>query len=372
MPPDDHPPMACLFVGGGPSSLLAALEVVERLPAATVTLVDDHPPASDHRTFALWSNGPTRFDAVVRRTWSQLQLFGADEQLVVPLGSWTYRSFDMGAWRTWAREQLLATGRVTWREGHVSELVHHEEQVGALLSDGSLIRGTWAFDARFDPRAVHSTLQQSFHGWQLACPQPVFDPSVATLMDFRAPVEEGVRFWYVLPHSPHRALAMAVTIAPEAVPARRADLHRLWPETTGARVLWQERGCLPLSTGPWPRRAGPRAVRIGIPGGRLKPSTGYGLTRMAADARALANSLATHGHPFALPEDPWQAARMDALFLRALAEHPDEAPSWFLALFREVPVDRLLRFLDGRGRPADLVAVMSAMPLRRFLGLLRR
>jgi lycopene beta-cyclase len=99
----------------------------------------------------------------------------------------------------------------------------------------------------------------------------------------------------------------------------------------------------------------------------VRASTGYAVMRMIADARAITASVRRHGHPFAIPGDPWQDRALDAVWLHALQRERAALEPAFLALFSGVPVEVVLRFLDGRGSARDHVRVVAALPPSPFL-----
>ncbi len=61
------------------------------------------------------------------------------------------------------------------------------------------------FDSRPKP-VPEGALLQHFLGQMLKTSQPVFDPSIATLMDFRCDQSQGLHFIYLLPTAPDTAL----------------------------------------------------------------------------------------------------------------------------------------------------------------------
>ena len=108
-------------------------------------------------------------------------------------------------------------------------------------------------------------------------------------------------------------------------------------------------------------------LAIGARGGRVRASTGYAVTRILTDTDAILASLRSQGHPFAIPADPHRDRLLDAIWLHALATQRAELEPAFLALFAGVPIDRVLRFLDGRGSTDDLAHVVLALPRGPFL-----
>jgi hypothetical protein len=53
---------------------------------------------------------------------------------------------------------------------------------------------------------------------------------------------------------------------------------------------------------------------------------------------------------------------LDAIFLAYIEQHPQQAPEIFFNLFSRVQPDALVRFLSDIATPADIGAVIGAMP----------
>jgi lycopene beta-cyclase len=363
-----HSGLSFAFLGGGPAALVLADRLVrhQRGTGRTFVIVDDTPPETDERTYAFWSSEPTPYDDSVFARWPSVALVGADGRTVdFDMGASSYRAFDMAHWRSALRDRLRARG-VQWVEDTIDDVVADGSGLELHLRSGPPIRARWGFDSRYDSHSARPHTLQSFRGWWVRTDSDAFSRT-ATLMDFRLPSPDGVRFWYVLPASSRRALIMAVTFAPGPVPAPELAPYAELLGLAHWSVERTESGTLPMHPGPWDRRVGDRMLRIGLAGGCLKASTGYGLTRFVSDAAAVVASFDRHGHPFDTLPPPARSHWMDQVFLRAMAEHPTEAAEWFLALFEHVPSAPLLRFLDGRGMMADHARVARALPLGRFL-----
>lgn len=359
-------PYDLAFVGGGPAALLAAGELLRVRPAARLAIVDASPPEEDQRTFGTWWRGRSPFDDAAFATWDRLFVFGPHGREVVQLGDWRYLAFTMGDWRERRRDELVDAG-VAWVDDVVRS-VEQDEDGAVLRLDGRSLHADFVLDSRCpgdldDPDG----LVQSFRGWWVRTASPAFDVLAATWMDFRDSPPDAPRFWYRLPLSHTHALLMAVTYAPRPHKAELEPYLRiLGLDPADVTVERIEAGCLPLRPGPWPRRIGGRILKIGRAGGRLRASTGYGLNRMVADATAIAESVQRHDHPFALPEERWHTQRMDAIFLEALRAHPDRVAEWMEGMASQLPISRLLRFLDGSGTWLDHAAVASVLPIRDF------
>jgi lycopene beta-cyclase len=162
-------------------------------------------------------------------------------------------------------------------------------------------------------------------------------------------------------------LVELVSLQPvDAEPILREYLARAFG-VTHAEIGEHEAGISPLTEQPFAWRQGRRVRRIGIASGRIKPSTGYALTRIIADTGRIISSLDRYGHPFAPPQDSPAYRFLDAVLLEVWQTSPAVIPPTFAAMFLRNPADRALRFLDERASAADIVRLILSLPKTPFL-----
>lgn len=107
---------------------------------------------------------------------------------------------------------------------------------------------------------------------------------------------------------------------------------------------------IPMTDGRFPRREGRSVYHIGTAGGATRPSTGYTFAAVQRQSRAIAARLRA-GRPLRVPAPYGRRARMmDAVMLRALDSGRVDGADFFGRLFRGVPGERLLGFMDGSSR----------------------
>ncbi len=369
-----------VIVGAGVSGvllarrLLASADASARSGSPRVLLVDPQPATDKPMTLALWAAGPTALDAWTIGSWDALTVVGHGTGAQrVPLGEWRYTALD---WRA-ARSDLLAglstDPRLTLLPGAVSG-VRDGIDDGAVQVAGRWIRGSWVYDSRPPDIAPWRTarrgravrLLQVFRGAWVESDSAGVDRDAATLLDFAGNDGPDLGFSYVLPVAATRAMVMAVRVGADPAPPDPLPAVRRKLGDRGWRVVAEEGGVTPLVTPPRPR-AGNRVLRIGARGGRVRPSTGYALTRILDDTEAIAASLERHGHPFASPPDSRRQRVMDSLWLHAQATERAALEHAYLALFKRAPVDVVLRFLDGQAGPADAARIVAAVPPLPFL-----
>lgn len=372
-------------IGAGVSGLtlawLLAGQPSEGPADRTILLVDGARDDDELRTLSFWSVGPTALEPLVRHRWSTLRLHVDGAAHDVRLTDHTYCTMFFADLQRQTKARLARHPGNRVVLGRLSGLEQDDE--GATLHVGDeTLRARWVLDSRFhlkdltvDPRR-HHLLRQHFHGWMVRAPREVFDPAVATLLDFRAGTPPGTGFFYVLPFSPREALVELVTLEPvDAEPLTRAYLARAFG-VEDVELLEREAGISPLTEQPYPWREGARVRRIGVASGRLKPSTGYALTRIVDDSVRIVDSLGRVGHPF-VPPPGSRFHRgfyrfLDAVLLEVWSGQPEVIPRVFGVMFTRSPADRVLRFLDERASAGEILRLILTLPKAPFLRALSR
>lgn len=351
-------------------------------PMPGVTLIDAPagPLRPPERTWCFWEASPGDFDGALSASWESLRVRGRDGAVSVgrpaPLRYKMLRSRSFEALLADRLDGPGAPRRVTARIDGINDVVSGAEVTG-VAGDGSelTLRARWVFDSR-PPRVLppaRTTLLQHFRGWFVRTERPVFDPRIADLMDFRTPQPtHGLSFGYVLPTTAHEALVeyteFSRTVLDDAGYERA--LARYTERVLGLgpfEVTATEQGVIPMTDGLFPRRAGRSVFRIGTAGGATRPSTGYTFAAVQRQARAVAAAYFGGRVPEPPPAYPARARAMDAVLLRGLDSGRVEGAEFFEGLFRRVPMERLLRFLDGDTRPYEDFTIGLRTPVGPML-----
>ncbi|WP_083502431.1 lycopene cyclase family protein [Sphaerimonospora mesophila] len=371
-----------VIVGAGAAGLSLAYRLAAPPPGCRpldVTLVDAPPGPlrPPERTWCFWEQPGGEYDDVLTASWERLRVRGPDgERLEGGIDPLRYKMLRSGPFERLVREHTPGVRRLEAVVEAIIDLPRGVEVHGTTAEGGRLrLRGRWAFDSR-PPRALppaRTTLLQHFRGWFVRTTRPVFDPAVAELMDFRTPrPATGLSFGYVLPLSECEALVEYTEFSPTVLDD--AGYERALRHYTGEvlglpgfAVTAAEGGVIPMSDGRFPRRAGASVFRIGAAGGATRPSTGYTFAAVQRQTRAVALALGEGRCPAPPPAHSARARAMDAVLLRALASGRVDGAGLFTRLFREVPMERLLRFLDGGTRIREDVAIGLHTPVLPML-----
>ncbi|WP_329161372.1 lycopene cyclase family protein [Streptomyces anulatus] len=356
-----------VIVGAGAAGLSLAHHLCAPGGAVplSVALVDAPPGPlrAPPRTWCFWEPPGGAYDSCLAASWPQLRVRAADGTCTVSrLLRLRYKMLRSDAFEALVEQRLSRTPALCRIEATVSA-VRDVPYGGEVLTQDAygervLVRGRLVFDSR-PPRRLppaRTTLLQHFTGWFVRTERPVFDPATADLMDFRTQQPaRGLSFGYVLPLDPHTALVEYTEFSPVPLDAegyRRSLRHytdevlRLGP----FHVTAQEHGVIPMTDGHLSYRQGRSVYRIGTAGGATRPSTGYTFAAVQQQSRAIAAQLRA-GQPLRMPLPYGRRARaMDAVMLRALDTGRVDGADFFSRLFRGVPGERLLRFMDGSSR----------------------
>jgi lycopene beta-cyclase len=375
-----------IFAGGGLAGLSLACQIASSpLRDSSMLIVDQDAKQRDDRTISFWSNRPGLFDPAISNTWEQQTFHTPGFTRTARLGSYRYASIRGIDFYRLARQMLAGCPNVAFKRGRITCLEDSPEGAEVIV-DGQAFHAKWAFDSRFhpadltpDPHRYHY-LKMAFRGWEVEAGRDIFNPETATLMDLRTKQNGDVRFFYVLPASPRRALVeyTSFTSQPIHAEACQAALEGYLRTAfkleigKGCQASAREGGSLLITDQPFPRQIGRHVLAIGLRGGRLKPSTGYAFTRIQRDSEAILGSLLHSGHPFDLPDSPALYSQLDAIMLEVMARHSNQIPRIFTALFKNNSLERVSRFLNEDAPLEEIVQLMATLPPGLFLQIMAR
>ncbi|MGW8885895.1 lycopene cyclase family protein [Streptomyces sp. NPDC055749] len=357
-------------------------------PAPRVVLIDAPigPLRPPERTWCFWEQGVGDFEEVVAKSWERLCVRGPVGQSWESLPHpWQYKMIRSSAFDQFV-DVRLANSPLAER---VSATVHGvSETADGVLVSGTMpggrrlrLRASWAYDSRPLPKLppARTTLLQHFRGWfvqlntRKADASPWFDTDSACLMDFRTPQpEHGLSFGYVLPLGPDRGLVeytefSAATLSTEAYDAA---LRHYTSEVLGLGsfdIYDTEQGVIPMTDARFSRQVGRRTFRIGTSGGATRPATGYTFAAVQRQSRAIADAYRSGAVPAPPPPHARRSLVMDAVMLRALDTGRVGGADFFTGLFERVPMERMLRFLDGRTSIREDLLLGFATPVLPML-----
>lgn len=377
---------ADLIIAGAGCAGLSALWQVMNDPDTTrrVIVIDRDFEVGDDRTWAFWGTDDLPFADLADRSWDRLRVRFPGWETVGQLGS-AHRAPHVGRreYRRVRRRDYDAAvlGRAAGRKNIrfiAQDIidVRDEADAGVVeLPEGEVRAPLVLQSTRLAPTdqdaAVRHPLLQHFGGWEVHTQHPVFEPDVATLMDFDTDQHDATSFFYVLPEARDRALVEFTMFSPQPRPhAFYDDQIRGRLERLGAGDVTIERteyGNIPMDDRSRAQQWGSHVWNIGTVGGMTKPTSGYTFQRIHAQTRHLIDHWVAGSTPTPLPSKPARYRFADHTLLNILHHHPDHGRRVFDRLFRSTSIDDVLTFLDEDSTRLDDARMIAKLPWAPFV-----
>jgi lycopene beta-cyclase len=366
-----------VIVGAGAAGLSIAVRLART--DLRVLVIDRRDGYARDRTFSFFRNRAHPFEDAITRTYHAIDVIGRVTRVAKRSESHPYQCLPADRFYASALSILARHENVRVELGVTTRAITDLGQRAEVETDRGTLSAAVVLDARgkierADAVAGDVNWVQHFGGIEVKVERPIFEPAVATLMDFRVSQADGPHFVYVLPTSPREALVEDTFFGEHALAFAAYESNaRAYLDARGAGAIEIERresGAIPMTSATVDRGRG-RAVRVGIAGGAAKPSTGYAFSFIQREADAIGAALA-HWDPASAPPT-LSGVRdrtplfFDRVFLSYLARHPHDAERVFLSLFSRTPTHQLARFLSEEADAADYAAVMNAVPRAEVL-----
>jgi len=380
---NQHP---LVIIGGGCAGLSLAVHLCDAGVDRSIIVVeprrlDDY---NNDRTWCGFSTRPHRFDHLAKLRWANWDFF--TEAARAPHRSKTcqYQQIAAGDFYADCLTRLSQDSRVELLLGHSVNTINGPtvETIDRAGVTRTIVAGH-IFDSR--PPTLNEVtggpddtlLWQQFVGLEVETNHDAFDPSTATMMDFRTPQRGEIHFVYVLPTTRRTALVEATGFLkrPGNYDTLHDDAARYLRDIIGIgewRLSRREQGAIAMTTASIPARgahvhSNAHVARIGLGAGAAKPSTGYAFAAIQEHSERLARAVSQGRSLRSLVPGRAVSRRLDQIFLAYLARYPSRAPELFLRIAAGTNADRFARFMMNHGSLLDDLAVIASMPKMPFV-----
>ena len=368
-----------LILGAGCAGTSLAHYLEDFGYAEKVVLLDSRTKFDREQRWCSWAKLPESLTSPAQKSWREWKVCDVDRATVRTSENFSYRQIYApeffahfhSRWQTSETPTELSLGEKV-------ERIEENRDYVEVSTNRAIWQANLVFDARHQGNAnlknARETsgiyLRQTFLGWTIKFPRAVFDEKTATLMDFRTAQTEGVNFIYVLPYSDREALVESTSFSsnPTVWVNHLQAVTKYIADRFGDdyEIKSEESGELPMTTADLPVKSSERIFNIGVAGGSARPSSGYAFHRIQRQTSEIARAVISREK---IPEtfSPRKYKFFDAVFLEAIARHPNSARDFFMRMFEQVSPDSLIRFLSDESIYSDDLAVISALP-KAFFG----
>ena len=374
-----------IIAGAGCAGLSALWQVMHgHNEHRNVIVIDRNFEVGDDRTWAFWGPRDAPFAHLAKRNWNQVKVRFPGWETVGRLrtGSGTsqsgerlyhcvrQRDYDasiLGEAAGRPNIRFVAQDIISLRDDHDGGVVELPE--GELRAP-LVLQSTQLSPSDSDSRVRHP-LRQHFGGWEVRTQFPIFDPHVATLMDFDTDQLGSTAFFYVLPEAPNRALVELTMFSLQPRDRTFYDAQiRQHLDRLGAGDVSIDRteyGIIPMDDRHRAQQWGQHVWNVGTVGGMTKPTSGYTFQRIHSQARHLISHWANGTTPSPVPQPPARYRFADRTLLNILHHHPVHGRTIFERLFTNTSIDDVLTFLDEDSTLGNDARMAAKLPWAPFL-----
>ncbi|MEI9920822.1 MAG: lycopene cyclase family protein [Bacteroidota bacterium] len=360
----------------------AGLTLVMRMIASgkfsdkKIMIVDrDLAPRND-RTWCFWEKENGLFEPIVFRQWPDLYFYGENFESLLKIEPYRYKMVRGRDFYEHCFTTIKQHPSIELKQGKIESL--HSSKKGVFIKiDGNHYEADYVFNSiLFDDPAhlkkggQYYFLKQHFKGWVIKTEKPVFDPSKATLMDFRPSQAHGATFAYVLPFSDDTALVEYTLFTKDLLKPEEYDealkaYIQAYVTQENYTIEDSEFGVIPMTNYPFKPNDG-NIVNIGTAGGQTKPSSGYTFQFIQKYTKTIVDTMIATGQPFVSAETAGRFSFYDSTLLQVLDKKKVEGKKLFTDLFRHGDVQTVLKFLDNETSFREDISIMRRLPKGKF------
>jgi lycopene beta-cyclase len=354
-------------------SLASRLITSENLKNKRILLIDREHKKHNDRTWCFWEKKEGFFEPIVFRSWKALDFRSSTLSRRLNITPYRYKMIRSADFYRYCNNILFKASNLEQVQAAVESFRSHDHGV-EVTAGGKTFHAKFLFNSTLNgisfDHEPHIFLRQHFRGWVIRTERDVFDPAVATLMDFRVPQHHGTSFFYVLPVAPNRALIEFTLFTRDILTSEEYD-HSLRdyirehitrdPYT----IEEQEEGVIPMTNFPFRSRQG-NIINIGTAGGHTKASTGYTFQFIQKGTASIVASLIQTGVPVS-HQSAKRFSWYDSTLLRVLSTDGNMGSDIFTRIFKKGDAVSVLRFLDNESTIGEELKIINRMPKVEFL-----
>lgn len=361
-----------IFAGTGAAALSLLCRMSDHPPFLNkkILLLDKSLKTSNDRTWCFWEEQPGYFEPVVHHQWKSLSFFSRPFSSALDLGNYSYKMIRGVDFYQYCQEKLKKFTSLEWRLGHIDW-----SPDGGLFCDTQEVNKTGAvvFNSIYQatPASNSIDLLQHFKGWMIETESEVFNPSLATLMDFRIDQSEGTSFVYVLPLSKTKALVEYTLFTEKLLQPAQYDQQLsayideyIKPGTF--KVVDEEFGVIPMTSRRFAFHT-KGVFHIGTAGGQTKASTGYTFRFIQKQSDRILQQLLKQEPLTHLAFSPGRFHFYDTVLLRLLKDKYPPGDEIFSRLFERNSAASIFRFLDNETTFPQELKLISTLQFFPFL-----
>ena len=342
-----------------------------------ILILDKSEKNNNDRTWCYWEKEAGLFEEVVIHEWKTLKFLSTDFTKQFDLKEYSYKMIQGLDFYEYVLKFAKEFDNVSFKYESILQ-IDTEGDLAQVKTDNGLYKAEYVFNSTslFHPEInTDNSLLQHFQGWVIETENPVFNPEIGTLMDFRLSQKNGATFMYVLPTSTTKAL-VEYTLFSEKVLKKEeyeSELKEYIRETLqieNYKITHTEYGVIPMSLAKFSRNpdSKKRIINIGTAGGYTKASSGYTFQFIQKNTQDIVAKLHQGENP-----NPVMSYRekmfewYDRTLLEVLISKRLEGKLVFETMFNKLSPEMILKFLGNESTMIEEFKIIKSLPIKPFL-----
>jgi len=334
-----------------------------------ILVVDANFEKGNDRTWCFWEDKEGPFEQIVCKKWREIEVLKGKVHRSLPTDPFEYKMIQGIDFYQFISEFAKGFDNIEWVASKILQIDNQSAKVASVSWEGGSAIADYVFSSINGDR-IKSALWQHFKGIVVEFDAPVFDHTIARLMDFNVPQMDATAFMYLLPLNDTKALVEYTLFSPSILKVSQYDtvISAYMEEHykgLNYTIVHTEIGAIPMTTKKMGTIEG-AVIPIGTMGGAVKASTGYAfqfiqqqtqqLVRQLKFNQSLDSSVHHTRHQF-----------YDAVLLYILEHHKMSGDEIFARIFKKNNASTIFKFLSNSSTLLEDIHIMSSLPTSIFL-----
>jgi len=355
-----------IIAGAGAAGLSLAIHMLDAgiLLNKSMLIIDRSTKSKNDRTWCFWETKKGVFEDCVSYKWDQVIFKSSTVKKTLKISPYTYKMIAGIDFYNYCINKIKKHANIEFIQEEIIEI----NDTGFVKTKEHRFESSYIFNSaifKIPKENNKHYLLQHFHGWFIETESDVFDPSIATLMDFSIEQNNECQFVYVLPHSKRRALVEHTFFSEKLLALNeyeqtlknyiKNDLN-----ISHYKIIETEYGVIPMTNANLPSYKEGKVLNIGTAGGATKASSGYTFIFIQEQCKQIVEGLKQR-KPIQnlLSKKNNRFKFYDSVFLRVLSEKKMPAAEVFTQMFTKLPPDLPLKFLNESTMVSEELRIIS-------------
>lgn len=346
----------------------------------SILLIDIDAKKTNNRTWCFWEKPNHDFEKIVSKKWNSALFANQKMNRNLDIKPYQYNMIRGLDFYNLVFDLISKQENITFINDKVISFQEESNQVNVICENQKYACDK-LFNSIYNPEIVKSQtkyplLSQHFIGWFIKTKEAVFNPEMATFMDFSIQQKGNTKFMYVLPTSTNEALLEPTLFSHQLL--KKEDYEAeilLYLKKLGVsdyEITDKEQGNIPMTSFPFWENNTKNVIHIGSAGGWTKASTGFTFRHTMKKSKKLVAFLQSQSDTsttfsmtnFGKKDKFWF---YDLLFLDVLDKNNELGSEVFSSLFKKGNPSLIFKFLDEETTFLEDLQVMMKCPTLPFI-----